>query len=59
MPASTDQVAVIRRYPVDQPDGSTRNQVILVTGTDTDGKVRGLPLAYEDQAAAFSPEMLV
>lgn len=48
----------VHRYPVDQPDGSTRHQLILVTGHDDDGKVRGVPLGYEDTAAAFNPDQL-
>lgn len=62
MPPSTDTAApaaaTVARYPVLQPDGNTRHQVILVTGTDPDGKVRGFPLGYEDQAAALDSDLL-
>lgn len=56
--AEQSTAPAVKRYPVAQPDGSVRSQLILVTGTDDDGKVRGVPLAYEDQAAAFNADEL-
>ncbi len=38
--------------------GTDRTQVILVTGTEDSGQVRGFPLGFTDQAAAFTPAML-
>ncbi len=40
-----------------QPPGP-RTQVILVTGHDDDGRVRGFPLGHADQAASFDPGQL-
>lgn len=49
----------IKRYPVLQPDGSTRHQLIQVTQVTEEGRVHGVPLAWEDQHAEFAPGMLV
>jgi hypothetical protein len=46
----------VKRYPVSQPDGNARHQLILVTSIADDGAVRGVSLGYEDQAAHFRPE---
>lgn len=41
------------RYPVAQPDGSTRHQLVLITSAEGDDVIRGFPLGYEDEAAHF------
>lgn len=47
----------IARYPVDQPDGTVRHQLVLVTHpADETGHVRGRALCYEDETGAFLPE---
>ena len=50
----------VHRYPVEQPNGSTRHQLVLIVGDphpDT-GNVRAWPLGYEDQAADIHPSQL-
>lgn len=48
----------VRRYPVTMPAGDVRHQLILVTGADDDGAIRGVPLGYEHEAARFRPDDL-
>lgn len=55
-PATAPAAGTIKRYPVSQPDGSNRHQLILVTGVEDDGAVRGVPIGYADQAAHFPPD---
>lgn len=60
-PAVADESAAIlkgqiHRYPVTQPDGNTKCQLVLITSApDENGAVRGVPLGYEDDAALFQP----
>lgn len=44
----------IARYPVRQPDGHVRHQVILITGHSAEGRARGVPLGYEHEQAEFA-----
>lgn len=48
----------VRKYPVGQPDGSERTQLILVTHVTEEGRVRGVPVGWEDTAADFPPGAL-
>jgi len=50
---------VVMRYPVTQPAGHVQHQLILVTGVDEDGAIRGVPLGYEHEAARFPVGALV
>ena len=51
--ASDAPKAPTARYPVTQPDGGVRHQVILITGAEDGEVIRGFPLGYEDEAASF------
>lgn len=51
--ATSAPKAPTARYPVAQPDGSTRHQLILIVGAEDGDVIRGFPLGYEDEAAAF------
>lgn len=47
-------VGDIKRYPVGQPDGSTRQQLVLITSApDESGAVRGRALCFEDETGQF------
>jgi hypothetical protein len=48
----------VHRYPVTQPNGKVRHQLILVVSEPDPqtGAVRGVPLAYEDEAAVIHPD---
>jgi len=50
-------VGTIQRYPVSQPDGSTRQQLVLiVSAPDAGGYVRGRALCFEDETGQFQPD---
>lgn len=50
-------VGEVKRYPVLQPGGHTDYQLVLiVSGPDEHGAVRGLPLAYERETGQFRPQ---
>lgn len=47
-------VGQIKLYPVDQPAGGSRDQLILIVADpDDNGNVRGIPLGYADEAASL------
>lgn len=45
-------------YAVPQPDGSTRHQLILITGAAAEGKVLGVPVGWADEQAEFAAGQL-
>lgn len=58
---SADEAPAVRagqvhRYPVAQPNGSTRHQLVLILrDPDASGGVLAYPVCYEDQAAYIDP----
>lgn len=57
MPLKDSMVGQVKLYPVDQPAGGTRDQLVLIVAdADDAGNVRAVPLGYADQAASLPAE---